>query len=595
MAIYHCSVKIVSRNAGRSAVAAAAYRSGECLINEYDGVEHDYTKKNWIEHSEICLPRNAPKAYIDRSTLWNAVELVEKTQDAQLAREFELAIPVELTSEQRIELVRRFAEKNLVSQGMVVDIAIHNPPVTNDRHQPIDESGRPTKDVNKMIFKNPHGHLLATVRPIDDEGCWEKKSEVEYICKRDGEEKAFTSSEYNMVKGEGWEKQYKYYYGKKKIFCTPSEAAVNGLKRVDRVPRTTPYGRKNPKTEFWNSKDRIFEWRQQWAHEVNLMLRDIGSNARVDCRSYVEQGVEEIPTIHKGTAATNIERRRMRKMSEGIVTYNTSDIEDINREIREHNRIIKEFRDKLEELTNKAKNYVDGVARKLEGIRARIISNYYVEQVLKSRIVKLGNSIKRKENEFINFEEQVKKAYESEKEATKTIRKLQKELAECSMIQIKRKSEIRDKIKEIQEKSEIRDEYIQGVRQKTGYITDDDYKEAKIAHNKMKKSYKKVEDRINIISDDTEKNLKEYHSIVNTIPHNEKQAISNLASDIQLDFQDKVKNSLYLIYKERFDEELFQKAVNRADKVLKNEDESNNKKLSISNNYIRKDRITRRR
>lgn len=86
MAIYHCSVKIIGRNAGRSAVAAAAYRSAECLINEYDGIEHDFTKKNWVDFTEIILPENAPEEYQDRSTLWNAVELVEKSKDTELIR-----------------------------------------------------------------------------------------------------------------------------------------------------------------------------------------------------------------------------------------------------------------------------------------------------------------------------------------------------------------------------------------------------------------------------------------------------------------------------------------------------------------------------
>ena len=100
MAIYHCSVQIIGRNAGRSSVAAAAYRAGEKLVNEYDGIEHDFTRKNWVEFTEIILPDNAPKEYSDRSTLWNAVEMAEKSKDAQLCREFELALPIEMTREQ---------------------------------------------------------------------------------------------------------------------------------------------------------------------------------------------------------------------------------------------------------------------------------------------------------------------------------------------------------------------------------------------------------------------------------------------------------------------------------------------------------------
>lgn len=87
MAIYHCSIKIISRGKGKSAVAAAAYRSGETLTNEYDGVTHDYTRKGGIVHTEILLPDHAPAEYADRSLLWNAVEKIEKAKNAQLARE----------------------------------------------------------------------------------------------------------------------------------------------------------------------------------------------------------------------------------------------------------------------------------------------------------------------------------------------------------------------------------------------------------------------------------------------------------------------------------------------------------------------------
>ena len=102
MAIYHCSIKIISRGKGKSAVAAAAYRAGEFIINEYDGITHDYTRKGGVVHTEILLPEHAPKEYADRSTLWNAVEQIEKNKNSQLAREIELALPVELSREQNI-------------------------------------------------------------------------------------------------------------------------------------------------------------------------------------------------------------------------------------------------------------------------------------------------------------------------------------------------------------------------------------------------------------------------------------------------------------------------------------------------------------
>ena len=163
MAIYHCSIKIISRGKGKSAVAAAAYRSGESLTNEYDGITHDYTRKGGIVHTEILLPDNAPAAYADRSVLWNAVEKAEKAKNAQLAREIEIALPHELTREQGISLVREYVKEQFVNAGMCADICLHD---KNDG--------------------NPHAHIMLTMRPIEQDGSWGAKQKKEYILDKDG-------------------------------------------------------------------------------------------------------------------------------------------------------------------------------------------------------------------------------------------------------------------------------------------------------------------------------------------------------------------------------------------------------------------------
>lgn len=164
MAIYHCHCKIISRGQWRSAVGAAAYRSGEKLYNEYDGIEHDYTKKGGVVYSEIMLCENAPKEYQDRQTLWNAVEQIEKSSKAQLAREYEVALPVELSREEQIKLVRDFAKENFVDNGMCVDFSIHDK-----------EDG------------NPHAHIMLTTRPIEQDNSWGVKQRKEYILDKKGQ------------------------------------------------------------------------------------------------------------------------------------------------------------------------------------------------------------------------------------------------------------------------------------------------------------------------------------------------------------------------------------------------------------------------
>jgi len=138
---------MVQRNKGQSAVAAAAYRSGSLLIEESTGIAHDYTRKRGVEHSEILAPDSAPPWVFDRETLWNAVEQSEKRKDAQVAREIEVGLPVELSNSEQLALLRDYAHREFVSKGMVADVGIH-------RDNPV----------------NPHAHILLTTRDLTPEG-----------------------------------------------------------------------------------------------------------------------------------------------------------------------------------------------------------------------------------------------------------------------------------------------------------------------------------------------------------------------------------------------------------------------------------------
>ena len=248
MAIYHCSIKIISRGKGKSAVAAAAYRAGETITNEYDGITHDYTRKGGVVHTEILLPEHAPKEYKDRSTLWNAVERIEKNKNAQLAREIELALPVEMSREQNISLVREYVKRHFISAGMCADICIHD---KNDG--------------------NPHAHIMLTMRPIEKDGKWGAKSRT-----------------------------------------------VNGQKI---------------NTVDWNEQTKAEEWRAGWADTVNAALERQGLEERIDHRSFLRQGKEEIPTVHLGVAATQMEQKSI-----------PTERGNINREIEVSNKLLRQLR-----------------------------------------------------------------------------------------------------------------------------------------------------------------------------------------------------------------------------------------------------------
>ena len=265
IAIYHCSIKIVSRGKGKSAVAAAAYRSGEKLTNEWDGLTHDYTKKGGVVHSEILLPAHAPPAFSDRSTLWNSVELSEKSNNAQLAREVEIALPVELSREEQTRLVREYCSSQFVSKGMIADFNLH------------DTGGG-----------NPHAHILLTMRPMDEKGAWLPKSKKEYVLDENGEKIRLPSGRYKT-------------------------------RKVDLVD--------------WNNRENAEVWRRAWADLTNEFLEQNNRPERIDHRSYERQGIDQIPTVHVGVSATQMEKK-------GIVTERG----ELNRNIKAANRILREIR-----------------------------------------------------------------------------------------------------------------------------------------------------------------------------------------------------------------------------------------------------------
>ena len=273
MAIYHLSIKIISRGKGKSAVAAASYRSGEKIKNEYDGIVHDFTRKGGIAHTEILLPQNAPQEFSDRGTLWNSVEKIEKSKNSQLAREIEIALPKELNREKQIELVREYVKENFVKVGMCADIALHD---KNDG--------------------NPHAHILLTMRPLNKDKTWGAKSKKEYILDENGEKVKLKNGNYKTRK----------------------------INTVD-----------------WNEQDKAEEWRKTWADITNKYLEENSIQEKVDHRSYQRQGIEEIPTIHLGVSASQMEKK-------GIAT----DRGNINREIRKQNRILQEIKLRIKALLN---------------------------------------------------------------------------------------------------------------------------------------------------------------------------------------------------------------------------------------------------
>ena len=416
MAIYHLEAKVVSRGAGRSAVAASAYLSCSRLYNDYDGIQHDYTKKQGLVWQQVFLPEYAPQEWKDREQLWNAVEEVETAKDSRLAREFVVALPIELSREQQIELLQDFIREQFVADGMCADAAIHD----TDGH-------------------NPHAHILLTVRPLDEQGHWQYKTEKEYLCMRNGEERGFTAAEFKAAQNERWEKQYPYKVGKKKVYMVPSEADAQGLARADKHPKSTRYGRQNPISERWNSEEQLLTWRAAWADVSNRCLERAGREERIDHRSNAAWGIDEIPTIHEGVTAQALERK-------GII----SDRCEINRQIRADNALLRELKAEVKKLAAMVARTVPAIAEGLEKLRSRVLIFCYQISHIRSGKAHIQKSLavwKPEQERYTGLVQQIK-------EKSKERKALVAEKKELPIYHVKRHKMLAVRIAELTEELE---------------------------------------------------------------------------------------------------------------------------------------------
>ena len=261
----HFQISIQKRSENKSAVAGAAYQSGSKLFSEYDNRTKNYLRKqNEVIHSEILLPKNAPREYLDRETLWNSAEKVETQWNSQLARKIIIALPIKIPTDQYAELVRSYCYEQFVSKGMCCDFAVHD-----------------------KGDGNPHTHIMLTMRAIDENGKWLPKC--------------------------------------RKVYDLDEHGNRIGEHREDIVD--------------WNKRENAELWRHAWEEKVNEYLEKNNRPERIDMRSYERQGIDLVPTVHLGPAASEMERR-------GEVTI----LGTLNRDIVKFNSVRKHLRKALAEL-----------------------------------------------------------------------------------------------------------------------------------------------------------------------------------------------------------------------------------------------------
>jgi len=292
MALYHFSLNHIKRSKGHTAIAAAAYRSGEKLYDRYYGEVQDYSRKGGVVMAEILLPDYVPERLADRETLWYEVENQENRRDAQLAYSFDFALQNELTMDENIELAKRFITENFISRGMICDMAIHDP------------------DKGEGGIPNPHVHVLCPIRPVNKDGEWGDKRLHIPIFDEEG----------NPVIDE------------------------KGKQKYD-----------DPFTTDWGKPETLEEWRENWEKIVNEKFAEKGLTCRIDHRSNEKRGLDEIPQVHEGSAVRRMEQRGIvtyKGAWNRWVKRTNDNIRRLLNALRELSEWIKEARERVHRIEN---------------------------------------------------------------------------------------------------------------------------------------------------------------------------------------------------------------------------------------------------
>ena len=361
MAIFHMSFSNISAGKGRSAIASAAYRSGEKLFDDKEG-RHYFYARSVMPESFILTPKNAPAWASDREQLWNEVERKDRRANSRYAKEFNVALPVELIEDEQKELLTKYVQKNFVDEGMVADVAIH-------RDHP----------------DNPHAHVMLTNRPFNSDGTWGIKSKKQYILDENGN-KTYTGTS-------------KYPKSRKILM-------------VD-----------------WDKKEKIIEWRHNWAVSVNQVLEQKNIPERISEKSFTEQGIDDTPTQHEGINSKRYERKefnqQVKNYRKAKASYKNNQEKAINRGHLDSLSKHFSFNEKrvVNELSHELKTYIS-----LESLddKRRMLFNWKNSTLIKHAI---GEDVTKKLLTINQQESSLKKADELlNKVVDRTTKKLYPEL-----------------------------------------------------------------------------------------------------------------------------------------------------------------------
>ena len=539
MSIYHFGqMKVISRGTGRSAIASSAYISGEKLYNEYDGLTHDYTKKQGVVFSEVMLSENAKDEWKNRQILWNEVEKIEKSKVSQLARSFEVGLQTEFTLEENIKLIKEYVKDNFIDKGMCADICIH------------DKSDG-----------NPHAHVMLTMRKIDEQGKFLPKAEKQYLCRNDkGDEKYLRSND--LKEDRNFEKVYKCKCKNDYKELTNRELEIEEYKNYKKISKY-PLDKKIDMCADWNNNNNVELWREEWARINNKLFKEKRLNIRIDHRSYERQEINRVPTIHEGYGARlrakngkecdRIEiNRYITNINEKIKGYE-NDIHKLKNEMIELNRdmdvkmksgreeislehpkssykttdsgikeILKELKEKMSDKANKHLR----IDRALIYVDKRKIKTDNDVKVIRSQLSTIRTDYGNRIDAIDDYINRMNSIYDNILRKSREVNSLEKEVEELGIFKFKQKKYLNERIEEL--KNEINEFKESELYQKNLKYTDK-LDELKRERKECLEVLKKCDNENSILYD------------IETLSKDKNKLIGNLNNDKKNDINFKVK------------------------------------------------------
>lgn len=346
---------------------------------------------------------------------------------------------------------------------------------------------------------NPHAHIMLTVRPLKENGEWANKTEKEYICIRDGEERGCTAAEFKEAKLQGWEKQYPYFVDNKKVYLTATEGEDRHLKRASKYPKCTKFGRQNPISERWNSEDFLQSCRAAWADVVNQQLEHNFMDVRIDHRSNAERGMDEKPTIHEGVIARALERK-------GIL----SDRCELNREIKADNNLLCEVKAEVRHLEKMARGDDASLAEALEKNKSMMIITRY-QIIFNARQL---SEMKQMLNETLPMLREYHGVMKKLKPLQKQVKALKQELDDCSPIQFLYKKQIQNQMDTLRQVMNPLYKSQMGILCSLGCKDNDAVKEVEKKMDSIRSTIGQVEHRQDVLAGQEEALLQKHAKLL---------------------------------------------------------------------------------